>query len=85
MLSSEERITMFPGPLAELNGLLNGTTVGETKTAKLPSAFKLDVPKSLMVLLRIFAYSKSTFDNLNEHKELVTKSWCGLLSEMWTT
>lgn len=55
---------MLPGPLADARGLLSGTIVGDTNTdnARVPSSFSAStaVPSSLMVLRRIFAYSKST-------------------------
>jgi hypothetical protein len=58
----------LPGPFALAIALLRETTVGDTNTARdlrvEPSALAVSdiiaVPSSLMVLFRIFAYSKST-------------------------
>ena len=51
---------ILPGPLALERAVPKGTIMGETNTAKEPSLFKEAVPTSLIVLRRIFAYSKST-------------------------
>ena len=40
--------------------LPKGTIIGDTNTANELSSLRVAVPTSLMVLLRIFAYSKST-------------------------
>ena len=52
--------TMLPGPLALARGLERGTIMGLTKTAREESSLRVAVPTSLIVLLRILAYSKST-------------------------
>ena len=51
---------MFPGPLAEDKAVPRGTIMGDTKTAREPSLLRDAVPTNLMVLRKIFAYSKST-------------------------
>lgn len=64
IIAFEKHLTMLPGPLAAASGLLSGTIVGDTNTdkARVPSSLVATtaVPSSLIVLRRIFAYSKST-------------------------
>ena len=51
---------MFPGPFAEDKAVPKGTIIGDTNTARDPSLLREAVPTNLIVLLKIFAYSKST-------------------------
>ncbi len=53
--NSALKLTIFPGPLAVLSGLVNDTMVGDTKTAREPSEFNPAVPNSLMVLFMLRA------------------------------